>query len=222
MTEEQNAKKKISNQRYVDRNKEKINERNREYYKKNKTKISKQQKEYAEKNKDKKRAYKKLYDIDNKDKLKQYFVDNKKVLKEKRKVYIENNREKIRNYNTTYKRIRKESDPTYALATKLRSMLVKVFKQNGYKKNTKTCQILGCSFEEFKIHIEAKFETWMNWENYGNPKDGILEPNKTWDIDHIIPLATATNESDIFTLNHYSNLQPLCSYYNRNIKRDIL
>jgi hypothetical protein len=52
----------------------------------------------------------------------------------------------------------------------------------------------------------------MNWENYG----------KIWDIDHIIPLASAINEQEVLKLNHYTNLQPLDSNINRNIKRDKL
>ena len=40
------------------------------------------------------------------------------------------------------------------------------------------------------------------------------------DIDHIIPISTAKTEEEIIKLNHYSNLQPLCSYTNRVIKRD--
>jgi hypothetical protein len=60
----------------------------------------------------------------------------------------------------------------------------------------------------------------MNWDNKGNPKDGIIGLNKTWDIDHIIPLSSATCEEDLIRLNHYTNLQPLCSYYNRFIKKD--
>lgn len=59
----------------------------------------------------------------------------------------------------------------------------------------------------------------MNWDNQGNPKDGILEPNKTWDIDHIIPLNSAKNEEELLKLCHYTNLQPLCSYINRCIKK---
>ena len=62
----------------------------------------------------------------------------------------------------------------------------------------------------------------MNWDNYGNPKDGIFEINKTWDIDHIIPTNDATNETELINLNHYTNLRPLCSYTNRWIKRDLL
>ena len=60
----------------------------------------------------------------------------------------------------------------------------------------------------------------MSWENYGNPKDGILEPNKTWDIDHIEPISNAKNEEKLLELNNFKNLQPLCSYYNRQVKRD--
>ena len=55
---------------------------------------------------------------------------------------------------------------------------------------------------------------WKNWGKYdGNEKSG-------WDIDHIIPISSAKTEDDILKLNHYTNLQPLCSYINRYIKRD--
>ena len=56
--------------------------------------------------------------------------------------------------------------------------------------------------------------TWENWGKYNG------ELNYGWDIDHIIPLSSAKTEDDIIRLNHYTNLQPLCSYTNRHIKRD--
>lgn len=59
----------------------------------------------------------------------------------------------------------------------------------------------------------------MTWDNYGNPKDGFYEIEKTWDLDHIIPLRTAVDENEIIKLNHFTNLQPLCSYNNRFIKK---
>jgi len=37
---------------------------------------------------------------------------------------------------------------------------------NYYKKYSIE-KIIGCTFEEFKHHIECKFEPWMNWDNYG-------------------------------------------------------
>ena len=61
----------------------------------------------------------------------------------------------------------------------------------------------------------------MNWDNKGNVNGVIASTiNQSWDIDHIIPLATATCEADVIRLNHYTNLQPLCSYTNRYIKAD--
>jgi hypothetical protein len=38
----------------------------------------------------------------------------------------------------------------------------------------------------------------MSWDNHGK-----------WHIDHIIPLASAETEEDIYRLSHYTNLQPL-------------
>ena len=56
----------------------------------------------------------------------------------------------------------------------------------------------------------------MTWENKGLYNG---ELNYGWDIDHIIPLSSAETEEDIIRLNHYSNLQPLCSKINRDIKK---
>ena len=56
--------------------------------------------------------------------------------------------------------------------------------------SSRTEDILECSFEEFKLYLESKFEPWMNWSNYG-VYDGLL--NSGWDIDHIIPLSSANN-----------------------------
>jgi hypothetical protein len=87
---------------------------------------------------------------------------------------------------------------------------------NTYK-NNKTLDILGCTFEQLKQHIESQFEPWMSWDNMGTKI--VSSPNIMWDIDHIIPLCSAKNEDDIKQLNHYTNLRPLCSYNNRFIKR---
>lgn len=95
-------------------------------------------------------------------------------------------------------------------------MLSKHFKRNGYSKKSKTHEILGCSYDEFKIHLESQFESWMTWENRGKYNG---EFNYGWDIDHIIPLASAKTEEELLKLCHYTNLRPLCSKVNRDIKR---
>ena len=96
-------------------------------------------------------------------------------------------------------------------------MNINALKRKGFKKNSKTEQILGCSFEYIKEYIESKFESWMSWENHGLYNG---ELNYGWDIDHIIPLSSGITEEEITKLNSYVNLRPLCSYVNRVIKRN--
>ena len=57
----------------------------------------------------------------------------------------------------------------------------------------------------------------MTWDNKGLYNG---ELNHGWDLDHIIPIDTAITEEDVIRLNHYTNLQPLCSKINRDIKKN--
>jgi len=141
---------------------------------------------------------------------------NKEKIKEYHKEYRQNNKEK----RNTKQKDRKEKDPIFKLSCNIRNVLYNFLKNKGYTKKSKSIDILGCSYEDFKLYLETKFESWMNWQNYGNPVDGLIEPNKTWDIDHIIPISSAINEDELLKLNHYTNLQPLCSYYNRFVKKN--
>ena len=59
----------------------------------------------------------------------------------------------------------------------------------------------------------------MTWDNYGL-YNGQFKYG--WDIDHIIPSSSVLTENEIIQLNHYTNLQPLCSHTNRDIKKDRL
>lgn len=71
-------------------------------------------------------------------------------------------------------------------------------KQKGIKKTLVTQEMLGCSFDFFRSHIESLFLRGMNWKN----KD-------RWHIDHIIPLSSAANEQKMIALAHYTNCRPL-------------
>jgi len=167
--------------------------------------------------------YNKIYTENNLDNVKEnqekWRKKNKPKIKELSKEYRKNNPEKVKKLKNTLTKKRKNNDPSYKLICNIRTAIGSSLRRMKYTKKSKSYQILGCSFEEFKQHIESLWEPWMNWNNYGNPKDGIIVPNKTWDVDHIIPVSTAKTEDDVIKLNHYSNLQPLCSYHNRYIKR---
>ena len=69
-------------------------------------------------------------------------------------------------------------------------------------------ELIGCTPEELKIHIEKQFTIGMSWDNYGTYGDN------TWNIDHKIPLSSAKTKNDIYTLSHYTNLQPMWSKEN--------
>jgi 5-methylcytosine-specific restriction endonuclease McrA len=181
----------------------------------------------------------------NQEKLKNYFteynktekkkISNKKwrddniPLKSKIKLTddekLEIKRLKSREYNkseigrlkrSTRRSERWKNDTNYKLSIIIRRVI-----RNSIvsKKSKKSQEILGCSFEDFKAYLESKFEFWMNWENYGLYNG---EVNYGWDIDHIIPLSSAKLEEEIVKLNHYTNLQPLCSKVNRDIKKNIV
>lgn len=183
--------------------------KNKKYYKDNKVKLSIKNKEWR---------------VNNHDTIiernKKWKEDNPEKYKEIQNTYIKKNKRKIQDYRNQYNKKRKKNDPVYNLRCGLSRTISDTLREGDFTKKSKTCEILGCSFEELKEYLELQFEDWMTWDNKGNPKDGILEPNKSWDIDHIIPTSTAKTEEDIIRLNHYTNLQPLCSYVNRIVKKD--
>lgn len=175
----------------------------------------------------------KKYNIDNKDRKslngKNYYLKNKELLKEKARNQY-NNKDKKLEYQKKYQQENKErrniylterrkNDPLFKLITNVRNLIYNSFYYNGYSKDSKTEELLGCTFKELKEYLESKFEPWMNWDNRGL-YDG--EFNTGWDIDHIIPLSSVDTENDIIKLNHFSNLQPLCSKINRDIKKNNL
>jgi len=220
--EEKKEKKKISAKKWRDKNKEYIKSKNKEYNKQYyvKNKVCKEKNILSEEEiKEKKRISNKKW----RDKNKEYFIEykNKNIDKitEYQKEYQLLNKETLSRKRIIRKKEKYSSDTNYKIKSQIRALIYKIFKRNGVSKNSKTVEILGCSFEEFKLYLESKFESWMTWENKGLYNGDF---NYGWDIDHIIPISSAETEEDIIRLNHYTNLQPLCSKINRDIKKDIL
>lgn len=136
-----------------------------------------------------------------------------KINRQRSKIYREKNREK-HNKSSNYwaknnrdkinKRLRDRYKNDYLW--KINCLLRSRFKD--IKTNNKYIEFLGCSIEDFKIHLESKFDEGMNWEN-----------KKEWHIDHIIPLSwfiwvKKNNLEDFFDLHieesfHYLNLRPI-------------
>ena len=57
----------------------------------------------------------------------------------------------------------------------------------------------------------------MNWDNHGKYNGEFCYG---WDIDHIVPISSAKDKEDVIRLNHHTNLQPLCSKMNRDVKKN--
>jgi hypothetical protein len=191
---------------YLD-NKEIFSIKQKEYYLENKDIVNKKHRDHYHNNKEKISNVKKIYNIENKD-----------TIKENKKIYYQSNKEIIKIKHKEYKRIKRQ-DPLFRLKANIINIIGTSIKNKGYLKKTNTEFILGCELKDFILYIESKFDSWMNWENYGKYNG---EQEYGWDIDHIIPLSSAKNENDIYKLNHFSNLQPLCSYINRVEKRNKL
>jgi hypothetical protein len=163
------------------------------------------------------KEYNKQYYHANKDKFKEY--NQKPEVKERSRGYAK----KYYNKNTdkckiaAKKNIRKrlDTDPKYRLISNLRTRLHHLL---GGRRSHHTLEVLGCSLEEFKHHLERQFEPWMTWENMGGRH--VSGPNITWDLDHIVPISSAQTEEDVYRLSHYTNLRPLCSFNNRWVKRN--
>jgi hypothetical protein len=194
-----------------------INKEESEFYKGNaKCKSCKieYQKKYSTENSENIKKYKKRYRSENSEDIKNvlsnYYRENSERMKEKSRNNYSNNRDKKIEYQTKYQRDRRINDPIFKLKHSISRMIRSSLKAKSFKKNSRSVHILGCSVEDFKQYIEDRFDESMNWDNYG----------KIWDIDHIIPLSSAVSEEDVIKLNHYTNLQPLDSYINRNVKRD--
>lgn len=111
--------------------------------------------------------------------------------------YYHENKQKIIPIKVQKNKIHRNSSPIHNLKSRLRSRLKGVLK-GKYKKSSRTMEILGCSIEYFKAHLESLFQPGMTWEN-----------RRLWHIDHIIPLSSGKNEMDLYRLCHYTNLQPL-------------
>jgi hypothetical protein len=113
----------------------------------------------------------------------------------------EANKEKMRTYFREYKRNERRSNPLSRLKNNLYRRIHKALK--GIAKSESTVTLLGTSVESIKLHLEKQFQPGMTWENYGK-----------WHVDHIVPLASARDESQLKAFFHYTNLQPLWALEN--------
>jgi hypothetical protein len=147
------------------------------YHQANKERINKQIAKYQKSNKDKVAARKASYYQDNKE----------KIARSCAKYYQANKDERVRQ-SVEYTRARRNNDPLFKLQHNTRSLIWHSLARGGYTKKSKTATILGCTYDQFMVHLGPK------------PCDNPV-------LDHVCPMAQARTEDEAIRLNHYSNFQ---------------
>lgn len=104
------------------------------------------------------------------------------------------------------RRHRYKTDLNYKLRCNLRARLYGALRRG--RKSARTMDLLGCTIEHLKKHLEEQFTDGMTWQGI---MDGDIH------VDHIKPCASfdlsdPVQQRECF---HYSNLQPLWAEDNR-------
>ena len=206
------------------KNKEETAAYNKAYYEAHKEGLLAQVKAYNEVHKEERAAYNKAYREAHQEEIRAYRETHRQEAKAYHRAYREVHQEEKKAYTKTwhevhkkeqaayrrvyyethgkelnaYRQARRISDSIYRLIACLRGRVASALRAGGYSKKSSTLDIVGCTLEELKAHLEKQFWSGMTWENAGE-----------WHVDHIIPLASAKTEGEVLKLCHFSNLQPL-------------
>ncbi len=144
-----------------------------------------------------KRAYKKNKHRDALT-MKKYYNSNKETIKIRGREYYRLYKNEMMIKSKIYARKRRKTDISFKLLCYLRNRIY--YALIGKNKSKSTRNLIGCSVEQLKSHLQSKFTKGMAWNNYGK-----------WHVDHIKPccsfdLSKPEEQEKCF---NYTNLQPL-------------
>lgn len=115
--------------------------------------------------------------------------------------YRKQNKTQILLANKLYKQNCRLNDPTFRLMNNCSRMIN--FALKGAKYHNSIWKFLPYSIDELKTHLQSKFDSHMNWDNYGS----------YWHVDHIIPQSflpyTSMEDENFKKCWSLDNLQPL-------------
>ena len=171
------------NRNYRVENRARLVQKDRKYYEENKTTLcERSKKRYAQ----------------NPEKHRLAAAEYREANPEKSRAIVRKYHSKHKDEAAAYVRERRQTNVNFRLICNCRSRLRHALK--GKTKSKRTLELLGCTIEELKQHLETQFKPGMGWDNYGE-----------WQVDHIKPFAKfdLTDESQLQAVTHFSNLQPL-------------
>ena len=157
---------------------------NRGYHSNNRERMAARKRDWNRRNPEAAKA------IDCRSKLK-----NREKLLARRKRYEVENKAKIREYRKL-----RNSEPRFNIISRIRRRVNHFLAPRGIKKPTTTLNMLGCSREALRRHIEKQFLPGMSWNN-----------RFLWHIDHEIPFHAIDpqSETQLRMVCHFTNLRPL-------------
>lgn len=129
-----------------------------------------------------------------------WYYENTERAKSNHIKYRESNREKIRDYRREWESDNYKNNPQYKMRKDLSNRTRFAIKKCKGQKSASTLELLGCTIEHAREHLEKQFTEGMTWDNHGE-----------WHIDHIIPCASfdLSDPEQQKKCFHYTNLQPL-------------
>ena len=204
---------KENNKKWRAENRERVKETSAKWRAENKERVKETSAKWFAKNKERHKESTAKWRAKNKERRKEnhakWYAENKERKKEANAKWRAKNKERRKETNAKWRAENKEkinkqamqryySDINFRLVNVLRARIREAIK-NGYK-SAKTIELLGCSIEEVKSHLESQFTEGMTWDNHGE-----------WHIDHIIPCASfdLTDPEQQKKCFHYTNMQPL-------------
>jgi hypothetical protein len=145
----------------------------------------------------------KAYRENNKEKVfeskRRYRAKNAVKIKLRKQKYGVENRDKIAKSLAN----RRANNPIARMANSMRRS-IRRYLDAGQKGEMSSFEIIGCSKDDLRKHLQSKFKDGMTWQNYG----------KHWHIDHIVPLISSKSVEEIKRLCRWTNLQPLTAFEN--------
>ena len=191
-----NEKEKLA--KYVADNAEKIRVKQAEKYQLKREYYIEKAKQNHQSNKERDNERNRNYQKENADK-----VNTQKL------IYRSKNRDKSRAWDKKYRdankakindklRERRRNDPFRRLRDAIRGS-IRAYLGSKKTRRGSTFEIVGCTPDFLRGHLERQFKDGMTWENYGSH----------WHVDHRIPLASGNSADEIKGLSHWTNLQPL-------------
>lgn len=130
------------------------------------------------------------------------WAENREKYRRNKREHYAKNRDEILKKQTVYVLDRLQRDPLFAMTNRLRCRVRMALKNSGVRKSARTMDLIGCTAEECRDHLEKQFLPGMTWQN--NTHQG-------WNIDHIIPCAAfdLKDPDHQRMCFHYTNLRPM-------------